>query len=134
MELRSYIDAKRSRDVQKQAGATDVPMPVMSKELRSLYETASNNNGTPESLLEDLQELLKKAPSVHVLLAATPSAELKEQITNWFRTQVAANMLITFTVRRDLGGGVMVRAGSHIYDFTFRKKILDHKQRLTEMA
>lgn len=133
MELRGYIDARRSKDVQKQAGV-DASPPAMSADLRSLYEAASNNNGTPETLLDELETLLKNAPVVHLMLAATPGAELKQQLISWFRTEVDANTLVSFTVRRDLGGGVMVRAGSRIYDFTFRQKILDNKQRLTELA
>lgn len=133
MELKSYIDARATRNVQQRAGA-DIPPPAMSPDLRMLYERALDNMETPETLLSQLESLMKKAPVVHLIFAAQPGAELKKQLTLWFRTEIHPEMLITYTVRRDVGGGVMMRAGSSIYDFTFRRKILDNKHRLTELA
>jgi hypothetical protein len=133
LELRNYIDTRRDRNLQKQTGA-DVPPPPMSTELRKLFEATSEEVGTPESLLLELEKVLRNYPVVHLLLAATPGISLKKQLTLWFRTEIDHRILLTFNVRHDIGGGAMVRAGSKVYDFTFRKKILDNKHRITELA
>lgn len=133
MELRRYMNAMRDNAAQKQAGKKP-PTPEMSTALRTIYEDAINNLTTPDDLLRDLEALLKNAPVVHLLLASTPGSELKRQLVLWFRTEISPSTLLAFAERRDIGGGVVIRAGSAIYDLSFRKRILDGKQRLTELG
>lgn len=136
MELRAYIDALRDTAVRNQAGAANNSgLPTMSVPLKSLFETISASGWmTPEDLLRELEALLRHAPVVHLMVAAAPGKELKRQLTLWFRLEINPNTLLTFTERRDIGGGVIVRAGSRMYDFSFRKRILENKHRLTELA
>ncbi|HSE60799.1 MAG TPA: hypothetical protein VLA88_00735, partial [Candidatus Saccharimonadales bacterium] len=69
-----------------------------------------------------------------VVLAAPANRTLKRQLTVWFRTQIHPLSLLTFTFRTDIGGGIILQAGSHMYDYSFRAVILDNKQRLMEFA
>jgi hypothetical protein len=130
MELRAYIGARR--DAARRSDHGGALEPAVSSELRSIIDSASGQSA--EQLLSELEQLLKNAPSVHIITAAKPNITLKQQITAWFRTQIHPNTLLTFAQRRDLGGGVIVRAGSRIYDFSFKRKILDNKHRITEIA
>jgi len=86
-----------------------------------------------ERLGKSLELLRDKAPVVHLTLAALPNRTLKRQLIEWFRKEVSPYMLVTFTVRTDIGGGVVVRAGSRIYDFSFRQQIVGNKHRIAEI-
>lgn len=130
MELRSYIDALRDTAVKNRSGAS-AGLPPMSTLLKQLFENATT---TPEDLLRELETMLKHSPVAHVILPAPAGKELRHQLIVWFRTEVHPQTLLTFTERRDIGGGVIVRAGSNIYDFSFKRLIVDNKHRLTEIA
>lgn len=135
MELRGYIGALRDTAVRNRStnAASPAALPKISALLKQLFENVSGTM-TPEEVLRELEAQLKSAPTVHVLLAAQPSKDLKRQIVLWFRVEVHPSMLLTFSERRDIGGGIVVRAGSHIYDFSFKRQILDNKNRIMEIA
>jgi hypothetical protein len=39
-----------------------------------------------------------------------------------------------FAIRSDIGGGMLLQAGSHFYDYSFRDRLLANKSRLMEIA
>jgi hypothetical protein len=131
MELRHYIDAQRDASRRSDHGAGGTHHTV-SAGLNSLLEASGGATG--QQLLDEMEALLKNAPTVHLITAIQPGHQLKLQITQWFRTNVHEHTLLTFAERRDLGGGIVVRSGSRIYDFSFKRKILDNKHRISEIA
>lgn len=130
MELRHYIDARHDASRRSDHGAS--AQLAMSAQLSSAAESVGNM--TAPQLLEELEKILKSSPVVHVITAGLAGNQLKQQITSWFRDNVHESTLLDFTERRDLGGGVIVRAGSRIYDFSFKRRILDNKHRISEIA
>jgi len=135
MELRGYIGALRDTAIRNRSTtvAGEAALPKMSALLKLIFENVSGTM-TPEEVLRELEMQLKNAPTAHVLLAAQPSKDLKRQIVLWFRVEVHPSVLLTFSERRDIGGGIVIRAGSHIYDFSFKRRILDNKNRIMEIA
>jgi F0F1-type ATP synthase delta subunit len=71
---------------------------------------------------------------MHLTLGAPATRTLKRQLTVWFRSQIHPDSLLTFAARSDIGGGLILRAGSRVYDFSFRSKILENKSRIMELA
>lgn len=86
-----------------------------------------------EQLAEEIKTIRDKAPTVHMMLAALPNRAMKRQIVDWFRSELHPQLLLTFAARGDIGGGFILRAGSKQYDFSFRARLLDNKQRLVEI-
>src|SRR5688572_10604465 len=108
MELRRYIDAQTDASRRSDhASAPDI-------EVSSLLQDTFESSGSPSAvqLLEELEGLLKSAPVVHVITAARPGNDLKRQISGWFRGEIHEQTLLVFVERHDLGGGVVIRAGS----------------------
>lgn len=135
MELRSYIDGLRDAALRNRAQASGKPSdaPGVSAMLKKVFENAIDTM-TPEEMLHELEELLLRAPVAHLMLAATPAEQLTRQLVVWFRIEIHPQLLLTLSTRRDIGGGGVLRVGSSIYDFSFRRRILDNKKRLTELA
>jgi F0F1-type ATP synthase delta subunit len=109
----------------------------MSPDLATLLtqnNVADNDAGAIEQLAREAADTLEKAPTIHILLAAMPGRAQKRQFITWFRTEVSPTALLTFAARSDLGGGAIIQAGSHLYDLSFRRGIIDSKARLTEIA
>jgi len=86
-----------------------------------------------EQLQSALQAARENAPVAHFVLPVPPNRALKRQLIEWFRTEVDAQSLVTFATRGDIGGGFILRMGSKQYDFTFRARLLENRQRIGEM-
>jgi len=84
-------------------------------------------------LQSELRVIRDKAPVAHIVLAANPTRSLKRELVDWFRTQLHAQCLVTFSMRHDIGGGFVLRVGSKQYDFSYRQRLLEDKHRLTEI-
>lgn len=98
-----------------------------------LADVAADDLDKTEKLLKELEHIRAHAPVIRITLAGLPNRELKQQLTVWFREQIHPSALLTFSVRSDIGGGIVLQAGSHIYDFSFKKQLLGKKQRIGEI-
>ncbi len=138
LELRSYL--AQLHDGAVRAKTAHTPMEAPATHLSALLMGVMHGTGITttdsaeaEKLLKGLEAIRDKAPAVHLMMAALPNRTLKRQLTAWFRAEVHPYTLMTFAVRMDIGGGVVMQAGSHIYDFSFRQQILGNKQRISEI-
>jgi hypothetical protein len=137
LELHHYISDIRSHALRAKAkGEASEPVEI-SPHLAALVRGsgADEKDITQlEALYKTLSEVLKTAPVMHLTLAAMPGRTLKRQLTVWFRTQIHPNSMLTFTTRSDMGGGIMLHAGSHFYDYSFRARVLANSKRIGELA
>jgi hypothetical protein len=134
-----------SRPATVQANATDETAPVLTPGAKILLaawaaQTADDGSGsralTPASLdalVEELQAIIETAPTLSITLAAPPSASIKKSLVAWCRTNIAADALISFSFNATLLGGMVVRFGSHVYDWSFRRQILENRNKIPEV-
>lgn len=86
-----------------------------------------------EELIATLQHYRDTAPSLTITLAAPPTSAIKKTLVGWCRANIAPNVLVTFQFNATLLGGMVVRYGSHVYDWSFRRQLLDARQRFPEV-
>lgn len=136
LQLQTYTGELRDILARAKSGGhtTNPDVPGGLAEILKTAQIEPNNMTALEELAQQLQAVLNQSPVVHLVLAAMPGRPLKRQLTLWFRTEIHANTLITFAMRRDIGGGMIVTAGSHVYDLSLRRAVLANKQRITEIA
>lgn len=137
LELNRYIGQLRDLQIRAKTHSKTHQQIAALSELLTLVLQTSNIDAQDiqelEKALSKLEELRHNAPLVRIILAAQPSDDLKNQITDWFRSQIDRNMLITFSARSDIGGGLILQAGSHVYDLSFRKKLIDNKNLIGDL-
>lgn len=85
-----------------------------------------------DELIAALENYANSAPQFTIILAAPPPAGLKKTIVAWCRDNVAPNLLVNFQFNSTLLGGMVVRSGSHVYDWSFRRRILDNRAKFPE--
>jgi F0F1-type ATP synthase delta subunit len=68
-----------------------------------------------------------------ITLAAPATTGIKKQLTAWCRDNVAPDVLVRFEFNQTLLGGMVVRFGSHIYDWSLRRQILDGRTKFPEV-
>lgn len=132
-ELSTYTSKLRDAGVRgKSSAAPEAPAALA--HVLDLFNIDSTDLKSLEKLSKDLEAHLLKAPVVHITLAALPGNAMKRQLTDWFRASVSPDVLLTFTARTDIGGGIVLQAGSHVYDFSFKRLLVANKARIAEIA
>ncbi|SRR6266496_4467705 len=137
MELRGHVSSLRNASVRAQAvhGEVGAPTHLSALLLAALHSAGVSPTDTAgtEKLQRQLEAIRDKAPAVHLMMAALPNRDFKRKLTEWFRSEIHPFTLLTFATRTDIGGGVIIQAGSHLYNYSFRQQILQHKARISEL-
>jgi hypothetical protein len=138
LEIKEYARWSSHHDIKKRMGVkTVLEQPVLSlaaKEILTAWgaEKPLTSHGFDE-LADDLEILGKQAPSVVLTLAAPATGRLKMTLVEWCRKNIASDALVTFQFNTTLLGGMVVRYGSHIFDWSFRRQILDARGQFPEV-
>lgn len=85
-----------------------------------------------DELIVTLEMILKRAPVVTITLAAPAPAEVKRTLVNWCRQEIDPEILVTLTFNATILGGMIVRVGSRVYDWSFRRQIMDNRRKFSE--
>ena len=101
--------------------------------LMSLPEGERKDPEAIESLRKENKKAMAASPSVTLILAAIAPRSLKLELVRWFRLNVNEKLLVDFLVNPAIGGGVVVQTTNHIYDFSFRRALLDQTSRFSEI-
>lgn len=107
--------------------------PVASELIR---EWGKQNPLTPASLDQLIKELAhktKSAPIMTITLAAPATSDVKSALVSWARENINPDVLITFRFNSTILGGMVVRVGSRIFDWSFRRAILNERQKFREI-
>lgn len=82
-----------------------------------------------DQLIVYLEKTMRSAPQITITLSAPPTSSIKKTLVSWCRKNTSPAVLVNFEFNSTLLGGMVVRSGSHIYDWSFRRQILEAKQR-----
>ena len=136
IELRSHSGGLRDAAVRARATKQEAAPIHTSALLMAAYREAGvspTDQPNTEKLLKQLEAIRDRAPAVHLMMAALPNRDFKRKLVEWFRAEIHPYALLTFATRADIGGGIIIQAGSHIYNYSFREQILSHKNRISEI-
>lgn len=113
-----------------------VEVPVLSPSLKELLSThdllTDTNAGDLETLIESLQGFKHSAEQVTITLAAPVTGEVKRSLVDWCRNNINPNILVAFQFNSTILGGLVVRYGSHIFDWSFRRQLFNNRQKIAE--
>jgi F0F1-type ATP synthase delta subunit len=101
--------------------------------LKKLSSEKQLNQAGIEELVKKLEELATHSPRITITLAGVPPKSLKQTMVDWCRKNIDPNMLVDFKFNSTLLGGMVVRYGSHVYDWSFRKQILTARVNFPEV-
>jgi F0F1-type ATP synthase delta subunit len=123
--LEEYLSQANIREPGKQA--------ALPKTSRLLDALAGNNNFNlllPEQrtqLMTFLTDVNKKAPVIHISLAADPSSAFTAKIVAWLRTNIHPHALLHLGLQPTLAAGCVLRTNNKTFDFSLRGRF--HAQR-----
>lgn len=126
LDLSHFRDAQTDAKVRAKVGAKNAESLPLSPELTELLPDAPTDSDLDE-IAQWLQKIRDEAPVVHVVLPAVATKALKQALIHWFRERIDPSVLLDFEVDREIAGGFIVRVGGRVYDYSFRKRLLEKK-------
>jgi len=113
------------------------PEPELSAPARMLIRWADAQKPLSQASLDDLLATLdnyqKTAPQLDITLAGPPPRDVRKKLVAWCRGNVAPNVLVNFQFDSAILGGLVVRSGSRVFDWSFRRQILANRDKFPEI-
>ncbi len=111
--------------------------PTLSPSALDLVREATSgkllSQTTLDALIEKLDKYKSGAPTITITLAAPATADIKVNLVAWCRKNLEPDMLVNFKFNGLLLGGMVIRYGSHIFDWSFRRQILENRHKFPEV-
>jgi hypothetical protein len=86
-----------------------------------------------DELIAALETFQEHAPMLTITLPAPPTPGIKAKLVDWCRKNIATDTLVSFDFNAALLGGLVVKTDSHIFDWSFRRQILDNRAKIPEV-
>ena len=127
--LDTYLDQEAIRS----PGQPQTKLPKTSRLLDELVQENKLNlldKATRQHLQEFLADVATNAPVVHVSFAADPSSAFLQKVVKWFRDNVHGGTLVRVGLQPAIGAGCTVQTTNKFFDFSLRRHLQQHRQRL----
>ncbi len=127
-------------DYIRQAGLRQpgTPLKTLPKTSRGLSDFAAINKlnlleaDDRQTAMSYLDELISRAPIVHISFAVDPSAAFMAKIAAWFRDKIDPLILINVGLEPNIAAGCTLQTDNHYHDFSLRQHFLDQRQSLMD--
>ena len=126
-----YLNAQRAGQTLKD------PQPELTPTASTMIREWGNQSPLSiarlDELIEELERIKIEAPLMTITLAAPATSEVRQSLAAWARVEIDPNMLINFRFNATILGGLVVRVGSRVYDWSFRRSIMANRQHFGEV-
>lgn len=138
LELKEYArwfahDAMKKRVSVVTTSAAPVITPAAQDILREWHIKHTMTQQSLDELIKMLDSYKKAATTITITLAAPPTTDIKKTLVSWCRINIAPNVLVSFQFNSTLLGGMVVRYGSRVFDWSFRRQILASRELFPEI-
>jgi len=138
LEVRAYAQwYGQYANAQRTGSRYKTPQPelseVASEVIRAWAKEAPLTSARIDELTANLEHIQKTAPVITITLAAAATTEVKRALVTWCRAHIHDDILVTFRFNATILGGMVVRYGSRVYDWSFRAAIMNGRRRFPEV-
>jgi hypothetical protein len=130
--LASYSIKQRVSGGENQPIAPPSLSALATSMLGGLHDRHNLTQASVDKLISDLEAIDVVAPRIHFTFAAAPSNGLKRTFVSWCRDNLSHDILVSFSFNATILGGMVVRYGSHIFDWSIRRQILANRAKFPE--
>jgi hypothetical protein len=138
LEIRKYAHFFTQSSIKKQVvGNAAVEQPPISAAAADLIKQWQADKPISQKSLDELVAALENfaasAPNITITLAAPAPGQLKKELVAWCRQNITPDVLVDFSFNSTILGGMVVRYGSHIFDWSFKRQILAARDKFPEV-
>lgn len=106
---------------------------ITKQALRSWQEAHELSARSLQQMSRELEAQKLQAKTITIILAAPVTPPIKERIVTWCRASIGDHVFVNFEFSRSLLGGMIVRTGSKIHDWSYRSQILAGRNAFPEV-
>jgi hypothetical protein len=128
-----YHESIKKRVNAKRSSESPALSPAAIDLLRDWKSRTEISNQSLEELIKTLEDYCTSAPGITITLAATPSSSLKNALVSWCRENISPDILVAFKFNATILGGMVVKYGSRVFDWSFRRQIMEKRQAFPEI-
>lgn len=131
-ELQSYAEWLANDHVRRQTGAVRLEDPSLSDDTIALLKLWQDDQPVSVASVTDLAGQLAKLslPVINIMLAAPPHQAFRHDLVKWFREVGGDDYLVSITINRTIGGGVIIRTPNHYYDLSYGHRVMENRDKL----
>lgn len=132
LELTGFNDWFQHNAIKQQMHVSKgTAMPGLSREAVELIRTVSVdgslNQQNIDILYQSIVRIRQQAPTMSITLAAPAGVQLRQQLVTWCRSEIRPDVLVDFRFNATILGGMVVRYGSHVFDWSWRRAVLNNR-------
>lgn len=117
--------------------ASSSNMPILSPAATELIQDFESkqllNQESLAELIAKVKDYARAASQITITLAAPVTTSLKTTLVKWCRENISPNILVNFQFNSTLLGGMVVRCGSRIFDWSFSHQLIDARYKFPEV-
>lgn len=137
-ELKNYVAWFRKMAIKARVGQpVETESPTLSNAAQQFIDELDQNAQNNDQLLDELITILKRfemeAPTITITLAAPADNDLKSKLVAWCRQNLDPKILVEFHYRSNIFGGMVVKYGSQIFDWSFHRQIMANVSHFPEV-
>lgn len=137
-EIKQYEKWWTHNDIKLRVhAAKGTPPPVLSEGALQMVRAASGgkllNRTALDLLLRELDAYHRTSKTMTLTLAAPAPKSTRAVLVEWCRANIDPSILVNFEFNSTLCGGMVVRYGSHVFDWSFRRQILASRGNFPEV-
>ncbi|MFI5240652.1 MAG: hypothetical protein ACHQUB_03000 [Candidatus Saccharimonadia bacterium] len=134
LEIGQVADLQREAAMRKSSKTPDLEISPQLLEWLDIKPGGALPSATEldKSKLE-AETIRQSAPTATITLAALPAHKFKSELVSWFRSEIHPETLVVFVLNREIAGGLAIRFGSQIFDWSFRKLLLTNQQAMSKV-
>lgn len=138
LEIREYAKWFAHNAIKAKVHAKNAtPPPALSPGALELVRSAGGtkllDQKALDTLILELENARKTAPTITITLAAPATSDVKQSLVAACRQHITDNALVTFKFNAGLCGGMVISYGSHVFDWSFRRQILENRANFSEV-
>jgi hypothetical protein len=137
-EVRSFATWYAHESVKKNFDAkhvTDQPSLSVSAStvLRDWETQAPLSRRTLDELIDEITKYIDTAEVITITLAAPPTSAIKKTLVAWCRKNISPAALVSFQFSATILGGMVFQTGSHVFDWSFKRQLLNERGKFPEI-
>jgi F0F1-type ATP synthase delta subunit len=84
-------------------------------------------------LIKKLEQVRSNSSVITITLAAVAGNDIKKKLVAWCRHNISSDVMVSFNFNSGLLGGMVIRFGSQIFDWSFKRQILSASTNFPEV-
>ena len=130
IELHDYARWQDHHKIMERTNSNDkTEAPSLSASAKELLREEDSLN----DLINTLEKYKTSAPSIDITLAAPATGAIKKELVSWCRKNINPSVIVNFKFNATILGGMVIKYGSHIFDWSFKRQILAARNNFPEV-